>query len=121
MEPSSIVSTVGLVLNLIGLVFIFGKFSGKLEAKDKSDMERFLELDRKMDSENRRHREEDEKQFMQLYQYSSEFFSRITKAEISLAGHSEMLLAKNASILRIELKMDTIEALLRSRRFEDDK
>lgn len=61
------------------------------------------------------HEELDKKEFNMLIKYSTEFFDRITKLELSQSAQGEINKSHTETLIRIDRKLDTIEDLLRSR------
>lgn len=126
MDWKLLLTAASLLITVAGLLFTFGRFSGKLEDKTEHDNERFKYVEEKIRETSRNHEEHDEAQFSQLQKYATEFFERIQKLEITQAGQSEINKSTNSALENIRreqersnTKLDTIEGLLRARRSTD--
>jgi hypothetical protein len=125
-------------LGTIGaFLYFLGKFTEKLNNKAIDDEKHFrvieedlrnnvIELEQRIKDSHRSHESNDAEKFTQFAKYSTEFFERIAKVEIRLAEHDQFNrstidhfnnVEKNQD--RIYIKLETIEAILRSRRKDD--
>ena len=117
---------IAIILFFITTISSFGYFRARFDAKEKRDEEKFIELHSKIMEGDLSHEKHDKEQFIKFEKYSGEFYERINKLEVWQGAQNQFNLSINATlelirseIARTNSKLDVVEGLLRSRRFDD--
>ena len=114
------------ILFFVTTVSGYAYFRARFDAKEKRDEEKFVELNKKLEEGDLAHERHDNERFIKLEKYAEELYGKTNKLEIQQGGQNQFNVNVNATLdslrkeqERTNTKLDTIEGLLRSRRFTD--